>query len=69
MLRKKRNDPKLAALRQRAVLIALIFPLLGANQRGPIDPIFDRFAMSITGAQLRESIRRRARCYVDAIAL
>ncbi len=46
MLRKKRNGPKLATLKQLAVLITLIFPLLGANQRGPVEPTFDRFAMS-----------------------
>jgi hypothetical protein len=26
-------------------------PLLGANRRGPIEPIFDRFAMRATKAQ------------------
>ena len=34
------------SLRQFFVLIALIFPLLGTNQRGPVGQIFDRFAMS-----------------------
>ena len=28
-------------------------PLLGANQRGPIEPMFDRFAMGITKNQTR----------------
>ena len=30
-------------------------PLLGANQRGPVEPIFDRFAMRTTRAQMRAS--------------
>jgi hypothetical protein len=29
-------------------------PLLGANQRGPVEPIFDRFAMGVTKAKTRE---------------
>ena len=30
-------------------------PLLGANQRGPLEPIFDRFAMSV--AKMRADAR------------
>ena len=30
-------------------------PLLGANQRGPVEPIFDRFAMRITRTRMRAS--------------
>ena len=42
---KSGTKKKLATLRQFFVVIALIFPLLGANQRGPAEPIFDRFAI------------------------
>jgi hypothetical protein len=45
---KKNGTKKLATLRQFFVLIALVFPLLGANQRGPFGPMFGRVAMSIT---------------------
>ena len=35
-------------------------PLLGANQRGPVEPMFDRFAMRNTSThmQARSSLRR-----------
>ena len=52
---KKAERKKPASLRQFFVLIALIFPPLGANQRGPIEPIFDRFAMKITKTRMRAS--------------
>ena len=52
---KKAERKKLATLGQFFVLIALIFPLLGANQRGPFEPIFDRFAIVVTKARMRAS--------------
>jgi hypothetical protein len=45
MLRKKRNGPKLAIAQTTGRSDRFFLPLLGANQRGPIEPIFDRFAM------------------------
>ena len=48
MLRKKRNGPKLAALKQRAVLIAFFFRFSGPINGGPTGLIFDRFAINAT---------------------
>ena len=55
MLRKEAERKKLASRRQFFVVIALVFPLLGANQRGPVKPIFDRFAMRTTRTRMRIS--------------
>jgi len=47
MLRKKRNGPKLAALKQRAVLIAFFLRFSGPINGDPMGRMFDRFAMTV----------------------
>ncbi len=48
MLEKKRNGPKLASLRQRAVLIAFFLRFSGTINGDPERRMFDRFAMRVT---------------------
>jgi hypothetical protein len=47
MLRKKRNGPKLASLKQFSVLIAFFLRFSGTIHGGPERQIFDRFAMDL----------------------
>ena len=54
MLRKKRNEKTRFAqtvFRSNRFFLAL----LGANQRGPVEPMFDRFAMGTTSVRMRAS--------------
>ena len=62
MLRKKRNRKNSLSLKQFSVLIAF-FSLLGANQRGPVEPILDRFAMGPPRFQCIHSNRVNAPSY------
>ena len=48
MLRKKAERKKLAIAQTVFRSDRFFLPLLGANQRGPIEQIFDRFAMRAT---------------------
>ena len=64
MLRKKRNEKNSLSLRQFFVLIALIFPLLGANQREPIEQIFDRLAINNTIIRMRAAGCHGVRVYM-----
>ena len=57
MLRKKRNEKKLAIAQTVFRSDRFFLPLLGANQRGPIEPMFDRFAMRTTRDWMRASNR------------
>ena len=55
MLRKKSETEKLAVAHTVFRSDRVFPPLLGANQRGPVEPIFDRFAMWTTRARARAS--------------
>ncbi len=57
MLRKKRNGPKLAALKQRAVLIAFFLRFSGPINGDPIEWKFDRYAMGWRGRKRNGSNR------------
>ena len=41
-------------------------PLLGANQRGPVEPVFDRFAIRATRARMQELTSQPGKeCLID----
>jgi hypothetical protein len=45
---KKAEQPETRCAQTAGRSDRFFLPLLGANQRGPVEPIFDRFAMSTT---------------------
>ena len=63
---KKAERKKLAIAQTVFRSDRFFLPLLGPNQRGPVEPILDRFAKMITRIRMCGCELRRARCHIDA---